>query len=175
MRRISLFLLVVGIAFMKNPILVGANEVIEPRAIVKAVEPVAEITVIEIKEETTPKYLIEVTDEDIDLMARVVMSESSILCNDAKQAVAQTIVNRVRNGRWGDTVQEVVNYPNAYSIADNGDPTEDCYYAVMGALMYEGFPTDMYYFKTDSPHNFGYDYTKIGNTYFTTETNHLTP
>ena len=116
------------------------------------------------------KYLIDVTQEDIDLMARVVMSEGSVLPFDAKQAIAQTIVNRVRTdfGEFKNlnSVSEVVFYPNAYSTQDNGEPNDDCYRAVEAALMYEGFPTDMYWFREDHYHDFGTDYCNIGTTYF---------
>lgn len=116
-----------------------------------------------------PNYIISVSDDEIDLMARVVMSESSVLCFDAKQAIAQTIVNRVRDGKWGSTITEVVSYPNSYSTYNNGYPNADCYEAVRYALMYEAFPTDMFYFRTDYYHNFGYPYCHIENTYFSTE------
>ena len=111
----------------------------------------------------------EFTDEEIDLMARVVMSEASVLSLDAKQAVAATIINRVRSGKFPDNVHDVVYAPSQYSTADNGDPNEDCYIAVHAAIEYDCFPEDMYYFRRDHYHHFGYPYCKIGNTYFSTE------
>lgn len=126
---------------------------------------------IEVEEVEEVKYLIDVTEEDIALMARVVMSEvgADRIDIDVKQAVAQTIVNRVRDGRWGSTVSEVVTYPNAYSIADNGEPTQLCYDAVIAALTYEAFPLDMFYFREDHYHSFGEPYLKLGTTFFSTE------
>jgi len=125
---------------------------------------------IEEQPEEENKYLIDVTQEDIDLMARVVMSEASTLSLDAKQAIAQTIVNRVRTDFYDfkdqNSVSEVVYHPNAYSTQDNGEPNEDCYRAVEAALMYEGFPTDMFWFREDHYHNFGTPYCHIGTTYF---------
>ena len=117
-------------------------------------------------------YLIDVDQRDIDLMARVVMSEASILGSDAKQAIAQTIVNRVRDTdhefRYQNTVYDVVTAPNAYSLQDNGIPDELCYDAVYAALTYEAFPSDMFYFREGRYHDFGYEYCHIGSTYFTT-------
>jgi len=123
-----------------------------------------------------------ISEEDRDLMARVVMSEASILPIEGKQAVAQTILNRLADGRWGDTIEEVVNYPLAYSTADNGEPTAECYYAVDGAIEYpEAFPTNMFYFRSGHYHSFAndslhrlQDYTQIGNTYFSTEVKECT-
>lgn len=125
-----------------------------------------------VTEEPTPEpeYLIEFTDSDIELMARTVMSEASILPIEAKQAVAQTIVNRVRSDKFPNTIAGVICQPYQYSTADNGQPTQDCYDAVYSSLTYVGFPTDMYYFRTNYPHSFGYFYCKIGNTYFSTTT-----
>lgn len=130
----------------------------------------------------TEGYLIEVTPEEIDLMARVVMSEASTLSSDAKQAIATTIVNRVRDKesdfRNQNTVTEVVYHVNAYSTSDNGEPNEDCYEAVYNALRYEAFPTDMFMFREDKYHEHdkpGFErikpYAKIGTTYFSRITN----
>lgn len=121
------------------------------------------------EQEEEPVYLIDVTQEDIDLMARVVMSEGSVLDSIGQQMIASTIVYRVMDGRWGNTVSEVVNYPNAYSTQDNGEPTQSCYTAVEYALTYDAFPHDFLYFKSGKPHSFGFVYAKIGNTYFSTE------
>lgn len=116
-------------------------------------------------------YLIDVTDEEKALMARVVMSEvgSDYIDYDIKQAVASTIVNRVRSGKWGTTVTDVVTYPHAYWMGDNGEPTPECWEAVEAALIYEAFPIDMYYFKEGSFHDFGYPLMRMGNTFFSTE------
>ena len=123
-----------------------------------------------VKEATNP-YLIDVTEEEKALMARVVMSEvgSDYIDYDIKQAVASTIVNRVRSGKWGTTVTDVVTYPHAYWMGDNGEPTPECWEAVEAALIYEAFPIDMYYFKEGSFHDFGYPLMRMGNTFFSTE------
>ena len=123
----------------------------------------------EVEEVEEPTYLIEVTEEEIELMTRVVMSEVGLKDIDCKQAVAQTIVNRVRDGRWGATVSAVISYPNAYSTQDNGEPNQECHDAVIQALTYESFPLDMFYFREDHYHEFGFPYIHLGTTYFTTE------
>lgn len=115
------------------------------------------------------KYLIDVTEDDIALMARVVMSEVGSKVFDCKHAVAQTIVNRVRSGIWGSTVSEVVYWKNQYSTQDNGEPNAECHDAVMQALTYEAFPSDMYYFREDHYHTFGNPYMHLDGTYFSTE------
>ncbi len=109
------------------------------------------------------------TQEEKDLMARVVMSEGSILPLEGKQAIAQTIVNRMYSEKFPNNIEAVVTQPYQYSMADNGEPDRECYEAVEAALMYNAFPEDMYYFRTGHYHTFADDYCQIGNTYFSTE------
>ena len=130
--------------------------------------PIEEEPIIVRAIETEPELPSWVTQEDIDLMARVVMSEASILPFEGKQAVAQTIVNRFYSDKFPNNIEAIVTAPYQYSTQDNGEPNAECYEAVDAALRYEGFPPDMYYFRTGHYHNFGYDYIQIGNTYFST-------
>jgi len=117
----------------------------------------------------TTNYRLSATDEDKDMMARVVMSEASLLNFDGKCAVANTIVNRVLSDKFPNTIEEVIHQRYQYSLADNGEPDAACYDAVEAALTYEQFPLDMYYFRTGHYHSFAEDYIQIGNTYFSRE------
>lgn len=117
--------------------------------------------------ETTKYY--EPTEEEIDLMARVVMSEASILPLEGKQAVAQTIINRMYSSKFPNNIEAVITQPYQYSTADNGTPDRECYEAVDAACRFKAFPDDMYYFRAGKYHSFGYEYMNIGNTYFSTE------
>ena len=176
-----LAVIIISILFLMKPKEVEIEEPVfeeEPLSLEEMLEhdlafkfAVWEYQQIDVEEVEEPEYLIDVTEEDIALMARVVMSEvgADRIDIDVKQAVAQTIVNRVRDGRWGTTVTEVVTYPNAYSTADNGEPTAECWDAVEAALLYEAFPLDMFYFRENHYHSFGEPYLKLGTTFFSTE------
>lgn len=126
------------------------------------------------EEEVAEEYLIDVTDEEIELMARVVMSESSVLDFDAKVATAQTIVNRVRSNhkefKYQKSVSNVVK-PGQFSTQDNGKVTDECYEAVYIALTEETYPTDMLWF-CKSKYGYGNNYIDFGKgkrkTYFST-------
>lgn len=112
----------------------------------------------------------EYEDEQVALLARVIMSEVGLKDPDCMQAVAQTVTNRMRDGRWGYTMAEVVSYPNAYSTQDNGEPTAECYEVARWVLAHPTvFPTNMYYFREGKYHTFGTEYTSIDGTYFSTE------
>lgn len=120
------------------------------------------------EEYATQEWDVEVTPQELELMSRVVMSEASILPFIGKVAVASVLVNRLKDGSWGETMTEVIEYPNAFSTANNGEVTDECRTAVLYALDGTIFPEDMLYFRTDHAHEWGYLYCKIGNTYFST-------
>lgn len=123
----------------------------------------------EIERDLDIKYE-EYEDEQVALLARVIMSEAGLKDSDCKQAVAQTVTNRMRDGRWGTTMEEVVNYPNAYSTQDNGEPNAECYAVARWVLEHPTvFPINMYYFRESKYHSFGTEYVSIDGTYFTTE------
>ena len=110
------------------------------------------------------------TDQEIELLARVIMSEGSILPYHGKIAIMATIMNRVKSNAFPNTITEVIYQENQFSTAYNGDPTDECYAAIYDYVE-SGWPEDMYYFSSGTPHSFGYTYLHVGNTYFNTEKN----
>ena len=125
----------------------------------------------ETPDEPATEWVVSVSEKEFEEMARVVMNEASILPYIGKVLVAQVMVNRLQDGRWGDTMHDVLYYEGAFSHADcNGEVTDECRVAVLQALEYgDAFPKDLLYFRADHPHNFGYQYAVVGNTYFSTE------
>ena len=108
------------------------------------------------------------TDAEVELLARVIMSEGSILPYHGKIAVMATIMNRVRSDKFPNTIKEVIYQENQYSTADNGTPSQECYDANYDYIE-SGGPEDLYYFSSGCPHPFGSVYCQIGNTYFIKE------
>lgn len=165
--------LIIGILMV---ISINKKKPVEVELVVKA--PAKQIEyekIIEVREEAQEfteiqLWAIPVSEEDLELMSRVVMSEASTVPYIGKVAVASVIVNRVIDGRWGDTVHDVIYYEDAFSTADNGEVTDECRAAVIQALeCSNAFPKDMFWFRSDHYHDFGYDYTPLGNLYFSTE------
>lgn len=70
--------------------------------------------------------------DDIDLMARVVMSEAGGQSDECKEAVATTILNRWMSPRYSNSIPDIIS--DAYSTADNGPVTNECYLAVYSAI-----------------------------------------
>ncbi len=87
------------------------------------------------------------TSSDYELLVRVVMAESEGEPLEGKIAVANVVINRVRNR--GQTVSEVIFAPAQFCTNSRFDlePTEDCYKAVNMALRgYEVVDRDVEYF-----------------------------
>lgn len=110
------------------------------------------------------------TQEEIEMVADIVMNEASTEPFECKQAIAKVIFNRLEYGTYGSTLEDVINAPGAFCVSNNnGDTTDECIEATIAAAMYPNcFPSDMLYFRNEHYHNFGYEYCKFGNTYFST-------
>lgn len=128
-------------------------------------------TTIEIAAEiaSTSKY----TPAEETHLRRMGMSEGGTLSIDALQGIYQVAMNREKHESYPDNIIDVINQPNQFSTADNGEPNEKCYIALENAIMYpEAFPTDMLWFNSDHWPAYGYPYTVIDGMYFSTVTNY---
>lgn len=110
----------------------------------------------------------ELTQYNIELLARVCMSEAGHEPFIGKVAVVTTVLNRCDN--WNKTTEEIVYAPNQYWTGNNGTPTEECFSAVAWAIENRDiFPADMMYFRKNHYHSFGKPYMIIGAHYFSTQ------
>lgn len=117
----------------------------------------------------TGEQYIAFDQDDIDLMARVVMSEAGGQSDECKEAVATTILNRVASPRYSSSVYRIVD--DAYSTAYNGPVTDACYLAVYSAIAWWGsdyavLPKQAYYFRSGHYHTWALDYRQIDDLYF---------
>lgn len=133
-------------------------------------ETIVDPATTDVVEPTDPNtdyaYRVDVSEDDISLMARVVMSEASTEPYDCKVAVAEVIINRLLSDKFPDSISEVIHQPGQFSTQNNGNVTNECYTAVCEALTNQRHPSDLYYFRSDKWHRFGVKYAKIGRTYF---------
>lgn len=187
--KITILYIIVGV-LMLITLIIGAVMILnldKPEPTVSDETPVVSIPksttqieftkVVAIRNEPEPpqeiisEWVVDVSETELEEMSRVVMNEASILPYIGKVLVAQVMVNRLQDGRWGDTMHDVLYYDDAFSHADsNGDVTDECRAAVLQALECgNAFPKDLLYFRTDHPHSFAYKYCQIGNTFFCTE------
>lgn len=66
------------------------------------------------------------TDDEIDLIAIVVMAEAEGECEEGQRLVADTILNRVESPYFPDTVHEVIYQKNQFTSMWNGR-ADRCY------------------------------------------------
>ena len=92
--------------------------------------------VVEVFSHDTKKLYI--TENDIELMAKLVYAESIGEPYDGKVAVASVVLNRVINPNFPNSIKEVIFQRNAFSCVKNGEikasPNQTCYNAVYDAI-----------------------------------------
>lgn len=113
-----------------------------------------------------------ITDEEIQMMERCVMSEAGGCTCECQEAVATVILNRWQHpDKYPDTITGVITEEGQFSTHDNGEPTLSVRLAVHNAIVYYNtalmdLPYQIYYFRQDHYHNFGVPYESIDNLYF---------
>lgn len=99
-----------------------------------------------------PRYGIELTWEQIQLIAKVVWVEARGESKEGQQAVAEVILNRLTSEKFPDTLKDVIYAENQFRSAkflDKAEPYQLQYEAIENAL-YGPYilPEDVYYFAT---------------------------
>lgn len=78
------------------------------------------------------------TQDDLNLMAKIVYAESKGEPYDGKVAVASVILNRVVSSQFPNSINDVIFQNNAFSCIIDGEisvtPTQECYDAVSDAI-----------------------------------------
>lgn len=120
------------------------------------------------------KAYYQVSEEERELLARLVHCEASICSNECKYDVISVVFNRLEAGKWGDTLEDVIYYKNAFTPATSGKleqttPTK-ADYAAVDYVLENGptVPTYVRYFRTDYDFSWeGYqNYKVVDNVYF---------
>lgn len=156
MRLLALAVILAGAAVVYAALVCAADALEEP---VKAEQGAPDQTAVTLLDwsETPAKETrkLSVTEEERELMARVVYLEARGEPAEGQQAVAEVILNRVRDARFPDTVAEVIyqDDPLQFTVSpllDQAEPGEAQYAAVDAALHGEPvLPEDVLYFDTE--------------------------
>ncbi len=112
------------------------------------------------------------TEQDVEALARIVYWEARGESVKGQIAVANVILNRVRDNRWPDTVQSVISQKaqftpykskNYFTVAI----PKRFYTVARRALMGEkAIPDNYFYFSVGKPHRYAKSFIRIGNHYF---------
>lgn len=100
---------------------------------------------------TEPRFVISFTDEEIDLLARMISAEARGEPFEGQLGVASVIVNRVLHPKFPDTIKEVIYQPGQFSpIANKSfykvEVTEEHYRIAKLALEGKGNVGDSIFF-----------------------------
>ena len=107
---------------------------IPPQVEIKEVEVLKRVEVekeVEVIKE--PIYIHNITSSEREMLARLIYREANTESLECQIAVASVVINRWQDGRWGQTLGEVVYSPEQFSPADllyKTTPTETNYAAV---------------------------------------------
>lgn len=143
--------------------------------IIKEVEVEKEV-IIEVEKEVIievePTYQYNITSVERELLARLVYREANIESLECQMAVISVVINRWQDGRWGNTLEEVIYSPTQFSPANllyKTTPTELNYTAV-DLVLKNGCTLPPYCMYFRSKYHFDWNgykpYTEIDNTYF---------
>ena len=103
-------------------------------------------------EETPSKYSgISISEEEYELLAKIVYLEARGECAEGQQAVVEVIFNRVLDPRFPDTVEGVIYAAGQFCtvpMLDSAYPNEAQYAAIEAAIESEGIVGDAIYFAT---------------------------
>jgi spore germination cell wall hydrolase CwlJ-like protein len=64
--------------------------------------------------------------DDITLLAALIQSESGYECHEGQVAVGNVVMNRLRSGRFGNTIYSVINAKGQFSPAGSGKVAQIC-------------------------------------------------
>lgn len=145
-------------------------EVVEVERIITEEIVTEKEIIIEIEKE--PIYAYNITSEEREMLARLVYREANTENLECQKAIVSVVINRWLNGRWGNTLKDVIYAESQFSPANllyKTTPNEANYRAV-DEVIKNGvtLPNYILYFRADYHFSwYGYNaYTKIGNTCF---------
>lgn len=105
-------------------------------------------------ENTNQKQVINLTDEQLNLLSKLIAAEARGESYEGQVAVAAVVLNRVQDERFPDSIEGVIYQKNAFSVVKNGyiyeNATEESYKAAKDAL-YGNDPTNnaIYFWNPD--------------------------
>lgn len=155
---VIIFLIIIIIAIPKQP------ETIE------TIKEIEKEVIVEVQKE--PTYTYNITSTEREMLARLVYREANTESLECQMAIVSVVINRWIDGRWGNTLEDVIYSPYQFTPANllhQTTPTELNYTAVDLVLQHGSIlPPYCLYFRAD--HHFDWDnyepYTQIDYTCF---------
>lgn len=178
--QILIFLLAIAVIIQINSPLGEYEPIEESVDVTEAIEtywePIeTETETLQMRNETeTETEETEVTEEDfydsLEMLAYCTMAEAGNQCEEGKRLVIDTILNRVDNEYFPDTVEEVINAPGQFEVVARGTlyrtcPTDDIYDLIREEIA-ERTNDRVIYFTAGGYNPSGEPWQKVGDHYF---------
>lgn len=113
---ISLLILFLGCFFIsysdKDANMAETVPTASTTAVVKTTQPTTTTTT----EETKPTSAYDYTEEELDLLARLIYSEGGNTSYDTQLMIGSVVMNRVDDPNFPDTIREVIYQDNQFSV-----------------------------------------------------------
>lgn len=106
-----------------------------------------------------------ITSEEFELLAKVVMGEAGNQEEIGQRLVIDTVLNRVNDNRFPDTIYEVLTQPNQYYVNESIIPSPEIYGYIYDELI-KLYNEEVLYFRTSRYHNNTEPLFVIGAHYF---------
>lgn len=134
-------------------------------------EPIYEEEIKEIKEDSKKESKnLTFTDDEIDLIALITMSEAEGECEKGKRLVIDVILNRLDSDMFPNTIYDVIYQPEQFSCVWNGR-INDCYIKddirnLVIEEMESRLNYEVLFFRTKHYHTFGTPLFQVEHHYF---------
>lgn len=123
--------------------------------------------------ETEEEYQSYISEDEIDLIARVVMAEAEEQCEEGKRLVVDTILNRIDSEYFPNSVDGVIYQPEQYACMWNGRidicPVRDDIRELVIEEAKSRYNEEVIYFRTKHFFDFGTPMFQVGDHYFSKE------
>lgn len=139
---------------LSGTLIYPGQQLIVPIAATRSAAPMA----VEVSR-SAKRPVIPYTDEDLDLLARLVNAEAGGEPKEAQVGVAAVVINRVQSSLFPSTLREVIYAPNQFSPVRNGwinRPATNSSIEAAKAALYGSDPTNgaLYFFDTSTKNSF---------------------
>ena len=170
---VLLLMNIISLVFMVAAIVKSNNVEKEIEIIEKIIEKEVPVEVekeVIVYRDISELYEYKITSVERELLARLVYREARGESFDTKCGVVSVVFNRLFDGYWGRTINEVIYAAGQFSVAkslENTTPTEACYRAV-DYVLENGITIPIYvmYFRAGSFKYIPYICYEGDNTYF---------
>lgn len=127
------------------------------------------LQIVELEPEPEAAYIFDVSDEEIELMARITFAEAEAEPEYGQRLVIDTMLNRRDGSKWPNDIYSVLTQPNQYSYGNDrfnrSYATEELINLVKEELQNRTDP-NVVFFRTTRYSDYGTPYTQVCCHYF---------